>query len=89
MISVSFDDDNNVTLKEFIDKVNKARKVYKGKWVQAVAIVDGKYVEYKAFNTWIQILRVDDIDHSGIADVLVLDYLHSMRIPFEVKETVT
>ena len=49
----------------FIQKVNNLRRKNKDKWVQAIEMVEGRMIEYKAFNTWIQILRIEGINHSS------------------------
>lgn len=76
--------DKDLTAKEFSAIVNKARKAKenKGHWLQGVAIVANRYVEIKAFGTWAQVLRVDDIDYSGPADILVREFNQVLEAPF-------
>ena len=57
--------EGEVTADGFIHKVNTLRKQNKDNWVFTIEKVDGKMVEYKAYNTWIQILRIDGISHAS------------------------
>tara|TARA_R110000868_G_scaffold61150_3_gene185961 strand:+ start:511 stop:735 length:225 start_codon:yes stop_codon:yes gene_type:complete len=52
---------------EFITLANKMRLANKYNWVTLLEIVDGKAVIYKAYGTWIQILRIDGGPRSSSA----------------------
>ena len=45
---------------EFKKEVNQKRR--NGGWYQLIAIVEGKEVKLKGFKTWLQILKVDNMD---------------------------
>ena len=66
--------EGSITADGFIQKVNLLRLKNKGKWVQAIEMVEGKMVEYKAYNTWIQILRIDGMNYPSLMDLKVRDY---------------
>lgn len=55
---------------EFMKIANKARLANKDKWV--VLVEDG--IEYKAFNTWVQIYRVDGFKYVGPTDCKVSEF---------------
>lgn len=86
MVNIKFPD-KDLTPEQFVARMNAARKrkENKGKWISGVVIVDGKYVEVKAYGTWLQIFRVDDVNYSGSMDILVRDYLTALAEPFEIK----
>ena len=48
---------------QFIKQVNKTRKANKGKWyfITPPVQVNNKMVTLKGFNTWIQIMGVEDL----------------------------
>lgn len=62
------------TKKEFIKECNTQRKANKTSWVFLKALVDGKLVEYKAYQTWVQVLRVDGVQYDSNMDISVKDY---------------
>ena len=70
----------------FIVAVDAARKQNKDKWVCGIAMVDGIWVEYKAYNTWIQIYRVEGVNYDGGMDALVREYKDTLNQPFKDEE---
>ena len=50
-----------MNIKEFVKWANDERLANKGEWIQLSGIVDGNSVQYKAFNTWVQVLQVESI----------------------------
>lgn len=53
----------NEDLKLFIKTINNLR--LKGSWYQYVGMVDGKDIKIKGYGTWLQIFKVNGIDHSN------------------------
>ena len=64
---------------QFIRMVNKIRLEDKNKWYWLLAIVDGKEVKLKGYGTWLQIFKVDDIDHGWGADVSVKEFKNKLK----------
>jgi hypothetical protein len=58
---------------ELINHLNKLRKMNKEKWVYFRD--EDLKISYKAFNTWIQILSIDNIRYSNNMESSVKDYL--------------
>ena len=87
MVTIQFPD-QDLTSEQFVNRMNAARKKKenKGKWISGVAIVDGKYVEVKAFGTWLQIFRVDKVQYGNTGDALVREYLGTLMEPFAAEE---
>ena len=50
---------------EFVAYVNNVRKANKNKWYTYLGDVDGKFVELKGYNLWLQIYRVDGLAYSS------------------------
>ena len=56
---------------ELIKKLNTLRKNDKN-WVwYDVTLDDGRDIEYKAINTWVQYLTIDGIKHSSVMGLSV------------------
>ena len=53
-----------------------------GKWYGFVGEVEGKYIEIKAFKTWLQIFRVDGRNYFGGMDVSVAVFNETLLKPF-------
>jgi len=70
-----------MTKEGFIAHVNRERKANKNKWVTVIETVDGKIVEYKAFGTWVQILRIEGCEYklSSNMDISVTEFLSFLR----------
>lgn len=60
----------------FVELCNKKRRENKNNWVVLMENVNGKIVEYKAYNTWVQILRIEGCEYklSGPMDCKVRDF---------------
>lgn len=67
---------------EFKIHINKLRKANKGQWVFASLIVENKEVQFKAFNTYIQIFKVDGIRYGGRMDINVKEFNQELDKPF-------
>ena len=62
------------TKEAFIKECNAQRKANKNAWVFLKALVDDKLVEYKAYQTWVQVLRVDGIRYDSGMDKSVKEF---------------
>ena len=63
----------------FVAALNKARRQNKGQWISYVGNVAGRSVSIKSFDTgFLQILRVDGIDHGGYYDQKVGDWKNTI-----------
>lgn len=71
-----------MNLQSFIAHVNTLRKTDKNKWYFFVGEVEGKYIELKGYNTWLQIYRVDGVQYGNNGDRKVADYLKDLALPF-------
>ena len=57
-----------------VEKLNKMRLDNKNKWVFFHSVIDNKEIFYKAYNTYIQVLKIDQIDHAGACDIKVSQF---------------
>jgi hypothetical protein len=51
----------NMTEQEFIKKINRLRLDNKDNWYYFRDIVNGKDIQIKGYNNWMQILKVNEI----------------------------
>lgn len=73
---------HDLTKADFIRYVNDQRLYNKDKWVFWQGTVSGKQIQYKAYNTWIQILRIDSIDYSSAMGLNVTQFKeHLEKLP--------
>lgn len=63
----------------FIKYVNQIRKENKNKWYVCTKFVDGKLVEIKAFNTWLQIFKVDGLQQDTLMDISVKQFNETLE----------
>lgn len=65
---------------EFIADLNKARLANKKKWIVYMGHVEGKEVGIKTYDTgYLQICRIDGINHGGGMDMKVGDWKARIR----------
>lgn len=65
---------------DFVKAINAARLANKNKWIVYVGTVNGKAVEMKSWNTgYLQILRVDGINHAPPMDINVTGWKDAIR----------
>ena len=64
---------------DFTKTVNKLRLDNRDKWVFYSAVINGVTVDYKAFNTWVQLLKFDDINYASTIGFSVGDYKEFLR----------
>jgi len=70
-----------MSIEEYIKLINDLRKKNKNQWVQKrVPNVHGKVVRIKFYNTWIQILSIEDsIKYSNTMDCKVSEFTKFLR----------
>jgi hypothetical protein len=65
------------TAELFVDQLNKERLRHKQQWITYVGTVAGRSVSIKSFDTgYLQILRVNGIEHGGAMDLSVSGWKH-------------
>lgn len=71
---------DNITATEFIKLANESRLSYKNKWVFINSILsDGRDVQYKAYNTYIQILKIDGVNYAQGMDERVAAFKNTLE----------
>ncbi len=76
MIPVLNDQDFN-DIPSFLTALNKARLANKRQWITYVGTVATRRVALKSYDTgYLQILRVDGIEHGGAMDLSVTGWKH-------------
>ena len=73
---MNFDNTN-----DFVKHINGLRLLTG--WFSFIGIVCGKNVEIKGYKTWLQIFRVDGINHGNCSDRKVGEFKHDLMVPFE------
>lgn len=63
-----------MTKLEFIKLANDQRKANKHRWVFLSESVGSNLVQYKAYNTWVQILSINGIKDSSPMDISVKQF---------------
>mgnify|MGYP003676113356 CR=1 FL=1 len=58
---------------QFVEKFNHKRKSNKGKWFTTRHLINDEIVRIKCFDTWIQILDIEDIKSSSPMELTVTD----------------
>lgn len=69
----------SITTDEFVKEVNAARRANKDKWYQWAGVVNGKEVKIKAYNTWLQIFRIDGLQANTVGDISVAKFNECLR----------
>jgi hypothetical protein len=59
---------------DFVKLANKQRLADKNSWVTLCENVNGMVVEYKAFGTWVQVMRYNGISDSSGMDMNVGEF---------------
>lgn len=68
-----------MTKADFILRINQLRKANKDKWFWWAGVVDGKNVKVKCYNTWLQILNVDGLQHNTVMDISVAEFTKTLE----------
>jgi hypothetical protein len=65
-----------MSIEEYIKLINDLRKKKKNQWIiKRIPNVEGKIIHIKFFNTWIQILTINnEIKHSGPMNCKVSEF---------------
>ncbi len=70
-------------MKELTKEINKLRLDNKNKWYYYTGIFEGKTIELKAFDKWLQIYRINGVDYSGYDDGTVKQFKNILETPFK------
>lgn len=73
---------NGMKLETFTKEINALRLKNKNAWYQFTGTVEGRKVEVKGFNTWLQIYRVDGVTYGGGMGSKVSQYKEELIKPF-------
>lgn len=58
----------------FVDFYNKIRRENKDKWIGYGAIIAGRHVYIKSYNTWTQVIDIEGVRDSGRMDLNVTQW---------------
>ena len=58
----------NLNTQEFIKLINTKRLEHKNNWFMECGVVNNKHFSIKAYNTYIQILDIDDVSYLAIGN---------------------
>ena len=72
-----------ITLSEFTNIVNKARRANPNTWLQGQVWVRGQYVQFKLYKTWFQQYRVGDVNWDNTSNRKVGEFQTDLRAPFK------
>jgi len=76
----------NINSESFFKLINDARKSNKNQWYGFVGVVEGREVSIKGYNTWLQVYKVNGIDHSSCMDITVSRFKYDLASPFKQQE---
>jgi hypothetical protein len=68
---------------EFITHINNLRKSNKDRWYSFTGIVEGFPVAIKGYGTWLQVLRVNSVQHESTMYDNVTDFKN--RIDYAIE----
>lgn len=74
-----------ITLSEFTNVVNKARRNNPNTQLQGQVWVDKQYVQFKLYKTWFQQYRVGDVNWDNTSNRTVGEFQTDLRRPFVKK----
>ena len=60
-------------------EINKARLTNSNKWYFLTFEENGKKIQVKGFNTWLQIFRIDGVNYPSLMDIKVKDFLQHIE----------
>lgn len=63
-----------MSTEEFIKHINKIRLENKNKWYFYTGTVNNKHIQLKAYETWIQVLRINNVNFSSCMDISVKQF---------------
>ena len=65
---------NNLNTTDFVKTINSLRLANKNKWYVWAGLVNGKMIQIKAYATWLQIFRVDNLSVPTCSDISVTEF---------------
>ena len=65
---------NNLNTTDFVKTINSLRLANKNKWYTWTGLVNGKMIQIKAYATWLQIFKVDNISVPTCSDSSVTEF---------------
>lgn len=71
-------------IKEFIKHINKLRLNNKYSWYYFTGEVEGKNIQLKGMNTWLQVYEVDGVRYAGLMERNVSEFKKDLLEPFNV-----
>lgn len=63
-------------------EINKLRRTNKGNWYVWHGTVEGKEIELKGYETWLQVYRADGINYFCACDISVTEFNKVLGSPF-------
>lgn len=63
-----------MTIDTFIKTINRLRRLHKDNWYTFTGLVNGNHVEIKGFGTWLQIFRINGVNHGSTMGLSVSQY---------------
>ena len=69
--------------KEFVKVVNNIRLSNKDKWYTFVGEVEGKQVSLKAYGTWLQVFRVNEVSYANCMERTITEFKGDLAAPFK------
>ena len=65
---------SNLNTTDFVKTINSLRLANKNKWYVWTGLVNGKMIQIKAYTTWLQIFRVDNLNVPTCSDISVTEF---------------
>ena len=65
---------NNLNTTDFVKTINSLRLANKNKWYVWTGLVNGKMIQIKAYATWLQIFKVDNLHVPTCSDISVTEF---------------
>ena len=75
-----------ITLSEFTNIVNKARRGHQSTWFQGQVWVDNQYVQFELKGTWLFIYRVGDTHWDNTSNRTATQFQADLRKPFKASK---
>ena len=65
-------------MEEFIKSMNTLRLANKNKWYTFTGVISGRNITIKGFGTWLQVYRIDGINHAGLMGISVKEFKQAL-----------
>jgi hypothetical protein len=69
---------------EFIKIINQLRRANKNDWFYTDYQTSGKKIVIKCYNTYLQILRIDNINYGGLMDISVKKFNSELESVYKI-----